>query len=203
MAGATVTAATTRRALLLPLLRRSASAFAASACAAASSPQQQCGARGLFTHHPPADFDAVVVGAGVVGLAVARAAARAGRSTLILEANAAIGAETSSRNSEVVHAGIYYPAGSLKARLCVEGRRMLYAFADEKGVAYKKLGKMIVAASASQRAQLDALAAAAEANGVDDLVRLSPAEAKALEPQVRCEGGALLSPSTGIVDSHG
>jgi len=145
--------------------------------------------------------DCVVIGAGVVGLAVARALAQAGREVLILEAEAAIGTGTSSRNSEVIHAGIYYPQGSLKARLCVAGRDALYAFCGSHGVPYRRCGKLIVATDDSQLAGLDALQAHALANGVDDLQRLDGAELEALEPQLNAVAG-LLSPSTGIVDSH-
>ena len=147
------------------------------------------------------DVDVVVIGAGVVGLAVARALARAGREVMVLEAADAIGTETSARNSEVIHAGIYYPKASLKARLCVAGRRALYAYATEKGFAARAVGKLIVATDESQLATLATIASAAAANGVDDLVTLSAAEAHALEPQVACVG-ALFSPSTGIVDGH-
>lgn len=145
--------------------------------------------------------DCVVIGAGVVGLAVARALAQAGREVLILEAEAAIGTGTSSRNSEVIHAGIYYPQGSLKARLCVAGRDALYAFCESHGVPYRRCGKLIVATDDSQLAGLDALQAHALANGVDDLQRLDGTEVKALEPQLNAVAG-LLSPSTGIVGSH-
>lgn len=146
--------------------------------------------------------DCVIIGAGVVGLAVARALAQAGREVVILEAEAAIGTGTSSRNSEVIHAGIYYPQGSLKARLCVAGRDALYAFCESRGVRYQRCGKLIVATDESQLAGLDALQAHAQANGVDDLQRLEADEIKALEPQLNAVAG-LLSPSTGIVDSHG
>lgn len=145
--------------------------------------------------------DCVVIGAGVVGLAVARALAQAGRDVLILEAEAAIGTGTSSRNSEVIHAGIYYPQGSLKAQLCVAGRDALYAFCESHGVPYRRCGKLIVATDESQLAGLDALQAHALANGVDDLRRLDGDEVKTLEPQLSAVAG-LLSPSTGIVDSH-
>ncbi|MPM42226.1 L-2-hydroxyglutarate oxidase LhgO [bioreactor metagenome] len=146
--------------------------------------------------------DCVVIGAGVVGLAVARGLAVRGREVLVLEAANAIGTETSSRNSEVIHAGIYYPQGSLKARLCVEGKRLLYAYCEERGIAHQRCGKLIVATSESQRAQLDSITQHASANGVDDLQLLSGDEARALEPALHCVA-ALLSPSTGIVDSHG
>jgi L-2-hydroxyglutarate oxidase LhgO len=146
--------------------------------------------------------DCVVIGAGVVGLAVARALALAGREVIILEATEAIGTETSSRNSEVIHAGIYYVPGSLKGELCVAGKKLLYRFCDEHGVSYRNCTKLIVATSESQHATLAAIRANALGNGVDDLTFLTGAEAQALEPNLRCVG-ALLSPSTGIVDSHG
>ena len=145
--------------------------------------------------------DAVVVGAGVVGLAIARALALAGREVLVLEAAGAIGTETSARNSEVVHAGVYYPPGSLKARLCVEGRRRLYDYCEDHGVPYKRLGKLIVATEEGQQAKLEKIVEGARACGVDDLRLLSRAEAVALESELACVA-ALLSPSTGIVDSH-
>jgi L-2-hydroxyglutarate oxidase LhgO len=147
-------------------------------------------------------LDCVVIGAGVVGLAVARSLALAGREVMILEANDAIGLETSSRNSEVIHAGIYYPPGSLKARLCVEGRHLLYRYCGERGIAHARCGKLIVATSPEQEPQLQRLRAQAHANGVDDLQWLSERDAVALEPALCCSA-ALLSPSTGIVDSHG
>jgi L-2-hydroxyglutarate oxidase LhgO len=146
--------------------------------------------------------DCVVVGAGVVGLAVARALARSGREVIILEAAEAIGTETSSRNSEVIHAGIYYPAGSLMARFCVAGKHMLYAYCREKGVPFSNCGKLIVATSAEEDGMLASIEARAAANGVGDMQFLSAAEARALEPNLFCTS-ALLSPSTGIVDSHG
>jgi L-2-hydroxyglutarate oxidase LhgO len=146
--------------------------------------------------------DAVVIGAGVVGLAVGRALALSGREVLVLESENAIGTGTSSRNSEVIHAGIYYPAGSLKARLCVQGKAMLYAYCAERGVAHQRLGKLIVATSPEQVQALDGIRAKAAANGVHDLQKLSADEARALEPALACEA-ALLSPSTGVVDSHG
>jgi len=144
--------------------------------------------------------DAVVVGAGVVGLAVARALALAGREVMVLEAEGAIGTGISSRNSEVIHAGLYYPAGSLKARFCVAGREALYAYAAARGIAARPVGKLIVATDDRQSATLDAIAAAAAANGVTDLVRLDAAAVHALEPEVTCVA-ALHSPSTGILDS--
>jgi L-2-hydroxyglutarate oxidase LhgO len=144
-------------------------------------------------------LDCVVVGAGVVGLAVARALA--GREVVVLEAAEGIGTETSSRNSEVIHAGIYYPKGSLKARLCVQGKQALYAYCAERGVPHRRCGKLIVATDASQLATLDDICAKAAANDVGDLTPLSRQEAQALEPEIECVG-ALLSPSTGIIDSH-
>ena len=146
--------------------------------------------------------DAVVIGAGVVGLAVGRALAQRGLETLLLERESAIGTVTSARNSEVIHAGIYYPAGSLKARLCVRGRELLYAYCAAHGVAHRRCGKLIVAADEAQRSKLAAIAAQAAANGVADLSRLDADAARRLEPQLHCVE-ALLSPSTGIVDSHG
>jgi len=148
-----------------------------------------------------ADIDGIVVGAGVVGLAVARELALAGREVLVVEAAEAIGTGTSSRNSEVIHAGIYYPAGSLKARLCVVGKYMLYAYCAERGIPHQRLGKLLVATDDAQIAQLDGIVARARANGVDDLQRLTQAQAQALEPALACTA-ALFSPSTGIIDSH-
>lgn len=146
--------------------------------------------------------DAVVIGAGVVGLAVGRELALAGHEVMVLESQNAIGTGISSRNSEVIHAGIYYPKGSLKARLCVQGKALLYAYCAERGVGHRRLGKLIVATEPAQRAQLDGIVAKAMANGVNDLQKLSAEEARALEPALACEA-ALLSPSTGVVDSHG
>lgn len=147
-------------------------------------------------------IDTLVIGAGVVGLAVARALARTGREVVIAEALDAFGTVTSARNSEVIHAGLYYPTGSLKARLCVRGRERLYAYCAERGIAHRRCGKLIVATAEAQHATLAALQAQAAANGVHDLRPLSAAEARALEPALACTA-ALLSPSTGIVDSHG
>lgn len=147
------------------------------------------------------EVDAVVIGAGVIGLAVARALALQGREVLVLEAADGIGTGTSSRNSEVIHAGIYYPQGSLKARLCVEGKALLYSYCDERGVGHSRCGKLIVATQASQLAQLQAIINKAAANGVRDLVLLSAEQAKSMEPQLECIA-AVHSPSTGIVDSH-
>lgn len=146
--------------------------------------------------------EAVVIGAGVVGLAIARALALAGREVVILEREARIGTRTSARNSGVIHAGLYYPKDSLKARLCVAGRAMLYEYCARRHVAHARVGKLIVATEPGEVAALDAIAAAAAANGVGDIKRLSGADARSLEPEVRAEA-ALLSPSTGIVDAHG
>jgi L-2-hydroxyglutarate oxidase LhgO len=146
-------------------------------------------------------LDTVVIGAGVVGLAIARAFALAGREVVVLESEGAIGTATSSRNSEVIHAGIYYPTGSLKARLCVAGRLALYPYLERRGVAHRRCGKLIVATDTGQIAGLEKLHAQARANGVDDLRLLEAREARALEPQLSCVA-ALESPSTGIIDSH-
>ena len=145
--------------------------------------------------------EAIVVGAGVVGLAVARALALRGREVLVLEASNGIGTGTSSRSSEVIHAGIYYAAGSLKARMCVSGRQMLYAYCEARGVGHRRCGKLIVATSPAQVGQLEQIRAKALANGVSDMSILSREQALALEPALQCDA-ALLSPSTGIVDSH-
>jgi L-2-hydroxyglutarate oxidase LhgO len=145
--------------------------------------------------------ECLVVGAGVIGLAVARALARAGREVIVLEGESGIGSGVSSRNSEVIHAGIYYPPGLVKTRLCVDGKAMLYAFCQEFGVPHKRCGKLLVAVNAGEIDKLAALRAQAEANGVADLMWLSGEEARALEPALVAHR-ALLSPSTGIVDSH-
>jgi L-2-hydroxyglutarate oxidase LhgO len=145
--------------------------------------------------------DCVVVGAGVVGLAVARALALAGREVIILDAAEGIGTETSSRNSEVIHAGIYYPAGSLMARFCVAGRKALYAYCAGKGVPHANCGKLIVATNAEEDAMLAGIKRRAEANGVDGMRVLTATEAIAMEPNLSCTS-ALLSPVTGIIDSH-
>jgi L-2-hydroxyglutarate oxidase LhgO len=146
------------------------------------------------------EVDVVVVGAGVVGLAIARALALGGRDVMVLEAADAFGTGTSSRNSEVIHAGIYYPRGSLKARLCVAGREKLYDYCETHGVPHRRCGKLIVATSGTQLAELQKIKAAAHANGVN-LDPLSAMQALELEPQLHCTG-ALLSPTTGIIDSH-
>ncbi len=145
--------------------------------------------------------ECAVVGAGVVGLAVARALALRGREVVVLEAEDAIGTHTSSRNSEVIHAGIYYPTGSLKARLCVSGKRALYAYCADRGVPYDNCGKLIVACAEDELAGLDKLRKQAIANGVGDLELLAPRVVQQMEPEIRCVG-ALQSPSTGIIDSH-
>jgi L-2-hydroxyglutarate oxidase LhgO len=146
-------------------------------------------------------LDAVVVGAGVVGLAVARALALAGREVLVLDAAEGIGTETSSRNSEVIHAGIYYPAGSLIARTCVGGKHRLYRYCAERGVPHSNCGKLIVATDEAEAGRLEGIRQRAAANGVDDLRLLTRAEALAMEPALHCTA-ALHSPSTGVVDSH-
>jgi L-2-hydroxyglutarate oxidase LhgO len=146
-------------------------------------------------------LDVVVIGAGVVGLAVARALALQGREVMVLEAADAIGTGTSSRNSEVIHAGIYYPQGSLKARLCVQGKAMLYAYCAERGIGHQRCGKLIVATHESQVAYLHGIVARGAANAVNDLQLLTGEEARRLEPQLACVA-AVQSPSTGIVDSH-
>lgn len=142
-----------------------------------------------------------MIGAGVVGLGIARALALAGREVIVLEAADAIGTETSSRNSEVIHAGIYYPAGSYKAKFCVAGKRFLYRYADERGIPHRNCTKLIVATSEAQLPTLAAIRAHATANGVPDLKPIDAGEAAALEPNLRCVA-ALLSPTTGIIDSH-
>jgi L-2-hydroxyglutarate oxidase LhgO len=144
----------------------------------------------------------VVVGAGVVGLAVARALALVGREVLVLEAAPAIGTGISSRNSEVIHAGLHGAADWLKVRLCVQGRRLLYDYCEARGVAYRRCGKLLVATSEAELPQLQTLAHRAAHNGVDDLQWLTAAQARALEPALVCDA-ALWSPSSGIVDSHG
>lgn len=146
--------------------------------------------------------DCIVVGAGVIGLAVARELARAGREVIVLEADTSIGNGISSRNSGVIHAGLYYPTGLVKQRACVEGKHLLYAFAADYGVDHRRCGKLIVATSQAQMPALEALKRQGEANGVDDLRLITAAEARALEPEVRCVA-AMVSPSTGIIDAHG
>ncbi len=145
--------------------------------------------------------DCIVIGAGVVGLAIARELAIAGREVVIVESQKTIGSGTSSRNSEVIHAGIHYSPHSLKAQLCVSGRQLLYRYCDEHHIPHARCGKLIVATDLEQCAGLDRILTRAKANGVNDLQNLSAAKAKALEPQLEC-AAALLSPSTGVIDSH-
>lgn len=145
--------------------------------------------------------DIVVAGAGVIGLAIARALALAGRDVLVLEAGDIVGGETSSRNSEVIHAGIYYPRGSLKARLCTAGRPLLYSYCAERGIPHRAIGKLIVATDGEEAAVLGSIRAAAAGNGVTDLETLDARGVLALEPALRVVAG-LYSPSTGIIDSH-
>jgi len=145
--------------------------------------------------------DAVVIGAGVVGLAIARQLALEGREVIIVESQNAIGTATSSRNSEVIHAGIYYPHGSLKARSCVEGRSLLYDFCGERRIPHMRCGKLIVATDGGQLGELEAIRKKAHANGVTDVDWLTLDEVRAMEPAVSCVG-ALHSPSTGVIDSH-
>jgi len=146
-------------------------------------------------------LDAVVIGAGVVGLAVARALALAGREVVILESEDAIGTHTSSRNSEVIHAGIYYAKGSLKAATCVEGRHLLYEYCASHGVPHRRCGKLIVATDGAQLPELQGILKKAHENGATDVVAIARSEATAMEPQLQCVA-ALYSPSTGIIDSH-
>jgi L-2-hydroxyglutarate oxidase LhgO len=148
-----------------------------------------------------AQTECVVVGAGVIGLAIARALAKAGREVIVLERHAAIGLETSSRNSEVIHAGIYYPQGSLKARACVEGRALLYRYLDEHKLPHRRCGKLIVATTQDEAVALEDIEARARANGVRDIERVSGAWARELEPALNCVA-ALHSPSTGIIDAR-
>jgi L-2-hydroxyglutarate oxidase LhgO len=145
--------------------------------------------------------ECVVIGAGVVGLAVARRLAAAGREVIVLEAERSIGMGTSSRNSEVIHAGIYYPTGSLRARLCVAGKERLYAYLDERGLPHARVGKLIVAGRPEETGYLERLMATGLANDVDDLRMIDGEEAQALEPELSCYS-ALISPSTGILDTH-
>ncbi|MEL6372833.1 MAG: NAD(P)/FAD-dependent oxidoreductase [Pseudomonadota bacterium] len=148
-----------------------------------------------------ADLETAVIGAGVVGLAVAQRLACAGQEVMVLEQHGLIGSETSARNSEVIHAGIYYPKGSLRASACVRGKALLYQFCADHGVTAKRCGKLIVATHEGEADGIGALIARAAANGVDDLTPLSAADAHAMEPALRCVAAAL-SPSTGVVDSH-
>jgi L-2-hydroxyglutarate oxidase LhgO len=145
--------------------------------------------------------ECVVIGAGVIGLAVARRLAQAGREVIVLEAAEGIGTVTSSRNSEVIHAGIYYRAGSFMARMCVAGKRALYDYCTDHGIPHRNCGKLIVATTPKEAEKLQSIRAHAEANGVCDMQTLSGEAARALEPALNCDA-ALLSPSTGIIDSH-
>ncbi len=149
----------------------------------------------------PEKIDCAVIGAGVVGLAIARELALAGREVVILEAEDAIGTHASSRNSEVIHAGIYYAPGTLKARLCVEGKQRMYRYCAERGITHQRITKLVVATGDAQVAELGAYKQQAEANGVNDLQMLTRDELRRIEPEVAGVAG-FLSPSTGIVDSH-
>ena len=147
------------------------------------------------------NVECIVAGAGVVGLAIGRSLALAGREVLILEKAEAFGTETSARNSEVIHAGIYYPRDSLMARFCVAGRKALYTYLEERGLPHRRCGKLIVATDAAELEKLAGIRERAAANGVDDLHLLGALQARTLEPALACSG-ARLSPSTGIIDSH-
>ena len=147
------------------------------------------------------EIETAVIGAGAVGLACARALAMTGREVIVLERAGAIGTETSSRNSEVIHAGIYYPAGSLKARACVEGRRLLYAYLEAHRLPYRQCGKFVVATDEAQAEALPAIAARARENGVEGIEEIDAVRAVEAEPQLSCLA-ALHSPVTGILDSH-
>jgi L-2-hydroxyglutarate oxidase LhgO len=149
-----------------------------------------------------ADIETVVIGGGVIGLAIAAECAKAGQETYVLERRDAIGQEVSSRSSEVIHAGIYYPKQSLKARMCVEGKHLLYEYARRRNVPVRQLGKLVVATTAAEADALDAIAARAKASGVDDIRTLERNDVHAIEPDIAAVK-ALFSPSTGIIDSHG
>ncbi|MES2895413.1 MAG: NAD(P)/FAD-dependent oxidoreductase [Pseudomonadota bacterium] len=148
------------------------------------------------------DFDAVVVGAGAVGLACGYALSKRGLVVAVLEAGPIIGEGVSARNSEVIHGGLYYATGSLKARLCVQGRRALYAFLDSHKVAYDRCGKLVVATTADEVGRLDSILEQAQANDVEGMEQMTKAQVLALEPELACEG-ALISPQSGVFDSHG
>jgi len=148
------------------------------------------------------DIETIVIGAGVIGLAIGRTLAMSGREVMVLERHDLIGSETSARNSEVIHAGIYYPTGSLKAKLCVDGKKQLYRFCAENGVGHERIGKLIVAADDSQLVELDRIRQKAAENGVTDLETVDRPDLQKREPALAC-AGALFSPSTGIIDSHG
>ena len=145
--------------------------------------------------------DCVVVGAGVVGLAVARALAQRGREVIIVEATASIGSETSSRNNEVIHAGFLYPKDTLKARLCRPGRDMLYRYCEERGIAHRRVGKLVIATNDEEARLLDRISQGARDHGIEDVVRLDGSSARSVEPAITCLA-ALHSPSTGILDAH-
>ena len=147
------------------------------------------------------DIECIVIGAGVVGLAIARKLAQSGREVMIVETDSAIGMGTSSRNSEVIHAGLYYPEGSLKAQLCVQGKKQLYAYCEARHIPYNRMGKLLVATTQSQLPYLEKIAAQGKANGVDDLQWLTAEQTRQMEPELDCVA-AVFSPSTGIVDSH-
>lgn len=148
------------------------------------------------------DIETLVVGAGVIGLAIARALAMKGRDVMVLEQHSLIGSETSARNSEVIHAGIYYPTGSLKAKLCLDGKHRLYEFCADNGVDHQQIGKLIVASSPEQLPELERLQKKAIENGLHDLVYFDQKKLNQTEPELAC-CSALWSPSTGIIDSHG
>ena len=143
----------------------------------------------------------LVIGAGAVGLAIAREAAMAGHDVIVAEAASGIGTGVSSRNSEVIHAGMYYPSGSLRAKHCVRGNRLLYEFCESRGVHYRKCGKLIVATNEAERARVETLLAQGEKNGVAGLELIGGNAARALEPELACIA-ALISPETGIIDGH-
>jgi len=148
------------------------------------------------------DIETLVIGAGVIGLAIGRVLAISGREVMVLERHGLIGSETSARNSEVIHAGIYYPPGSLKAKLCLPGKHMLYDFCTQNGIAHERLGKLIVAANEAQLPELERLHKQALATNLTDLVFYDRKKLQEIEPELDC-AGALWSPSTGIIDSHG
>jgi L-2-hydroxyglutarate oxidase LhgO len=150
---------------------------------------------------PTPDIETVIIGGGVIGLAIAAACANAGHETYLFERNNALGREVSSRSSEVIHAGLYYPAQSLKARMCVTGKKLLYAYAHERGIPGRNVGKLVVATSSAEAPELDAIAAKAKINGVEDLETLDAGEIRAREPEI-AGTKAIFSPSTGIIDSH-
>ncbi len=149
-----------------------------------------------------ADFDSIIIGAGVIGLTVARQLAMSGEQVLVLETALRAGTDTSARNSEVIHAGLHYPTGSLKAQLCLEGRHLLYDFCEEHNVATRRLGKLIVATNALEDIKLQSIQTQATANGVHDLEWLTTSEVASLEPEIKCTA-ALYSPSTAILDVQG